>query len=117
LGAPDGPPSLGPQPAPHGAAVDQDAGQRDGAPCGGGRLGRRARGAAAPTLSASSSCASFVTAGSDSHADAFEEAPEREHAPLTLEEHLSAAIAELAGEAADGPAPRSRTPPDAGLSL
>jgi len=127
-GAPDGPPSLGPQPAPHGAAADQDAEPRDGAPCGGGRQGRRARGAgalrkcacgrAAPaTLSASSSCASFVTAGSDSDGDAFEEAPEREPAPLTLEQHLSAAIAELAGEAAGGPAPQSRTPPDAGLSL
>jgi len=41
LGAPDGPPSLGPQPAPHGAAVDQDAGPGDGAPGGGGRPGRR----------------------------------------------------------------------------
>ena len=117
-----GPPANG-RPAANGAGAHAD---QDGTT---GRCGRHGRllGSAAcgcglgalisRTISASSSCSSFVTAGSDSDDDEFEEAPDAGLASLsaagglTLTEHLSAAIAELAASGGtSGETPPSLTP-------
>ena len=111
------------RPAANGAGAHAD---QDGAT---GRCGRHGRvlGSAAcgcglgivmpRTISASSSCSSFVTAGSDSDDGEFEEAPDAGLSSLsaagglTLTEHLSAAIAELAASGGtSGDTPPSLTP-------
>ena len=116
-------PPMNGRPAANGAGAHAD---QDGAI---GRCGRHSRvlGTAAcgcglggimpRTISASSSCSSFVTAGSDSDDDEFEEAPDAGLASLsaagglTLTEHLSAAIAELAASGGtSGDTPPSLTP-------
>lgn len=121
LGAADTP--MKGRPAANGAGAHAD---QDGTA---GRCGRHGRllgsaacgcglGNAMPrTISASSSCSSFVTAGSDSDDDEFEEAPDAGLSSLsaagglTLTEHLSAAIAELAAlGGTSGETPPSLTP-------